>query len=53
MAVPPDGAQVVFEALFKTLEGISYESIEPNIDVEKRIQAMEDKLEADKEDTLF
>lgn len=53
MAVPPDGAQVVFEALFKTLEGISYQSIEPNIDVEKRIQAMEDKLEANKEDTLF
>ncbi|OFQ59225.1 DNA cytosine methyltransferase [Rothia sp. HMSC072B04] len=53
MAVPPDGAQVVFEALFKTLEGIPYESIEPNIDVEKRIQAMEDKLEAEKESTLF
>lgn len=53
MAVPPDGAEVVFEALFKTLEGISYESVEPNIDVEKRIQAMEDKLEANKEDTLF
>lgn len=53
MAVPPDGAQVVFEALFKTLEGISYESIEPNIDVEKRIQAMEDKLETEKERTLF
>lgn len=53
MAVPPDGAQVVFEALFKTLKGMYYESIEPNIDVEKRIQAMEDKLEADKEDTLF
>lgn len=53
MAVPPDGAQVVFEALFKTLEGISYESIEPNIDAEKRIQAMEDKLEAEKESTLF
>lgn len=53
MAVPPDGAQVVFEALFKTLEGISYESIEPNIDVEKRIQAMEDKLEAEKQTTLF
>ena len=53
MAVPPDGAQVVFEALFKTLEGISYESIEPNIDVEKRIQVMEDKLEAEKESPLF
>ena len=53
MAVPPDGAQVVFEALFKTLEGIPYESIEPNIDVEKRIQAMEDKLEAEKQTTLF
>lgn len=53
MAVPPDGAQIVFEALFNTLEGISYESIEPNIDVEKRIQMMEDKLEAEKESTLF
>lgn len=53
MAVPPDGAQVVFEALFKTLEGISYKSIEPNIDVEKRIQVMEDKLEAEKQTTLF
>lgn len=48
MAVPPDGAQVIFEALFKTLEGISYESIEPNIDVDKRIRELEEK-----EGTLF
>lgn len=41
MAVPPDGAQVVFEALFKTLEGIPYESIEPNIDVAARIGELE------------
>lgn len=27
MAVPPRGAQVIFEALFKTLEGIPYESV--------------------------
>ena len=51
MAVPPDGAQVIFEALFKTLEGIPYdniegdhyESIEPNIDIEKRIYKLEEK----------
>lgn len=56
MAVPPDGAQVIFEALFKTLEGIPYdsiegdhyESIEPNIDVDKRIRELEEK-----ESTLF
>lgn len=56
MAVPPDGAQVIFEALFKTLEGIPYdniegdhyESIEPNIDIEKRIYKLEEK-----ENTLF
>ncbi|ERG64398.1 hypothetical protein L332_08035 [Agrococcus pavilionensis RW1] len=27
MAVPPKGAQVIFEALFKTLEGIPYDSV--------------------------
>lgn len=53
MAVPPDGAQVIFEALFKSLKGMYYESIEPNIDVDKRIRVMEDKLEAEKESTLF
>lgn len=48
MAVPPDGAQVVFEALFKSLKGMHYESIEPNIDVDKRIREFEEK-----EGTLF
>ena len=48
MAVPPDGAQVIFEALFKSLKGMHYESIEPNIDVDKRIREFEEK-----EGTLF
>ena len=31
MAVPPLGAQVIFEALFKTLQGVTFDSIEPNL----------------------
>ncbi len=31
MAVPPLGAQVIFEALFKTLQGVTYDSIAPNL----------------------
>lgn len=31
MAVPPEGARVLFEAIVKTLEGIDYEFVEPNI----------------------
>lgn len=29
MAVPPDGAKIVFEAILKTFAGIEYDSIEP------------------------
>jgi DNA (cytosine-5)-methyltransferase 1 len=32
MAVPPLGAKVLFEAIVKTLEGIPYKFVEPNID---------------------
>lgn len=31
MAVPPQGARLIFEAIIKTLEKIEYESVEPNI----------------------
>jgi DNA (cytosine-5)-methyltransferase 1 len=31
MAVPPVGAQVLFEAIVKTLEGVEYPSVKPNI----------------------
>ena len=48
MAVPPDGAQVIFEALFNTLMENDYDGIEPNIDVDKRIRELEKK-----EGTLF
>jgi len=33
MAVPPDGAKIVFEALLKSFAGVEYESVEPNIQV--------------------
>jgi len=35
MAVPPDLSQVVFEALLKSLAGISYEWVEPNIRLDR------------------
>jgi DNA (cytosine-5)-methyltransferase 1 len=31
MAVPPNGAKIIFEAIVKTLEDIKYESVSPNI----------------------
>lgn len=31
MAVPPEGARVIFEAIIKTLEGVEYGSVKPNI----------------------
>jgi DNA (cytosine-5)-methyltransferase 1 len=31
MAVPPEGAKIVFEAVFKTLRGVKYASVEPSI----------------------
>ncbi len=32
MAVPPEGAKVIFEAIIKTLEGIDYKSVPANIE---------------------
>lgn len=32
MAVPPAGAKIIFEAVIKTLEGVEYKSVKPNID---------------------
>lgn len=31
MAVPPEGAKVIFEAIFKTMLGIGYESVDPSM----------------------
>lgn len=36
MAVPPKGAKIVFEAILKTFAGISYDSTEPNIQINNR-----------------
>lgn len=33
MAVPCDGAQIILEALLKTLQGIDYEAVEPSVGV--------------------
>jgi hypothetical protein len=31
MAVPPEGIAVIFESIVKTLLGLEYEHIEPNL----------------------
>jgi DNA (cytosine-5)-methyltransferase 1 len=36
MAVPPRGAQVIFEALFKTLTGVNYASVPASLSAAKR-----------------
>lgn len=33
MAVPPEGAKIILEALLKTFEGIKYDSCEPNVGI--------------------
>lgn len=43
MAVPPAGAKIIFEAIFKTFEGLKYEWIQPNIDISTQIQNLEKK----------
>ncbi len=41
MAVPPEGAQVVLEAMLRTLDGTWYASDEPSIDADELIRAYE------------
>lgn len=41
MAVPPEGAQVVLEAMLKTLDGTQYDSVPPSIDADELIRAFE------------
>lgn len=41
MAVPPDGAKIVFEAILKTFAGISYESVKP--EPKLQLQNLRDK----------
>jgi DNA (cytosine-5)-methyltransferase 1 len=41
MAVPPEGAQVVLEAMLRTLDGTGYQSIKPSIDADALIRAYE------------
>ena len=48
MAVPPEGAQVVLEAMLKTLDGTQYESVRPSIDAEELIRAFELSEHAEK-----
>lgn len=41
MAVPPDGAQVVLEAMLRTMDGTSYESVRPSLDADELALAYE------------
>lgn len=38
MAVPVKGAEAIFSALFKSLAGVKYESVPPNIDVSRVLE---------------
>ena len=40
MAVPPRGAKVIFEALFKTLLGIDYPSVQPSLSSRYKLERM-------------
>ncbi len=41
MAVPPEGAQVVIEALLRTMDGVEYDSVAPSLDVDELIRSYE------------
>ena len=41
MAVPPDGAQVVIEAMLRTLDGTDYASVRPSLDADELALAYE------------
>lgn len=41
MAVPPEGAQTVLEAMLKTMDGVEYPSTHPSIDADELIRAFE------------
>ncbi|WP_224653695.1 DNA cytosine methyltransferase, partial [Escherichia coli] len=45
MAVPPEGAQIVFEAILKTFAGIDYDSVEPlaNLQLENLLAKRDSK----------
>jgi DNA (cytosine-5)-methyltransferase 1 len=40
MAVPPHGAQIITEAVLKTLAGVDYEYVQPNIDHKTSIKEL-------------
>lgn len=37
MAVPPKGAEIIFNAILKTFAGIDYDNVKPNIEIENEI----------------
>ncbi|HEX7351357.1 DNA (cytosine-5-)-methyltransferase [Brachybacterium sp.] len=41
MAVPPDGAQVVIEAMLRTMDGTDYDSVRPSLDADELALAYE------------
>lgn len=56
MAVPCEGAKIIFEAILNSFAGIDYESIEPNINIEKIMEETNNNFISDyelKEKILF
>jgi DNA (cytosine-5)-methyltransferase 1 len=50
MAVPPEGAKIIIDAVLKTLDGIEYESTEPNLTKELDPEHVEKKRAARQRD---
>ncbi|ASJ55993.1 DNA (cytosine-5-)-methyltransferase [Brevibacillus formosus] len=44
MAVPPEGARIIIEAVLKTYAGVEYDSIKPKWDVEQMLEQKIDSL---------
>lgn len=41
MAVPPEGAQAVIQAMLRTMDGVDYENVRPSLDADELIGAYE------------
>lgn len=44
MAVPPQGARIIFEALLRTFAGIEYDYVRPNVDVPERVSDAPERM---------
>ena len=37
MAVPPKGVKIIFESILKTIAGVEYKSVSPNLSIAPRL----------------